>query len=216
MLLSQSLCTVFHYQSFTSFTWKPSPSSNISTIIFQPLIVIKLSYRCTKLTGIKAKWFYLSLSACSFHHWLPEFTYLLSEALTTPNTVIMQTIHLFYVLFNSKNDFLYLHVQYALWQKMTGFTWRSCIPWKNLWHSLVQTGLDPGVYYTSGKDMMHSVKQGSLSYFMKNKNWAVSSFELGRTDYTFTFSNCAEIVALLCMLIKFLYNAWAEMVRPYI
>lgn len=170
--------------------------------------VIKLSYRCTKLTGIKAKWFNLSLSACSFH--------LLSEALTTPNTVIMQTIHLFYVLFNSKKDFLYLHVQYALWQTMKGFTWRSCIPWKNLWHSLVQTGLDPGVYYTSGKDMMHSVKQGSLSHFMKNKTWAVSSFELGRTDYTFTFSNCAEIVALLCMLIKFSYNAWAEMVRPYI
>lgn len=130
MLLSQSLCTVFHYQSFTSFTWKPSPSSNISTIIFQPLIVIKLSYRCTKLTGIKGKRFNLSLSACSFHHWLPEFTHLLSEALTTPNTVIMQTIHLFYVLFNSKKGFLYLHVQYALWQTMKGFTWRSCIPWK--------------------------------------------------------------------------------------
>lgn len=81
---------------------------------------------------------------------------------------------------------------------------------------LVQTGLDPGVYYTSGKNTMHSVKQGSLSHFMKNKTWAVSSFELGRTDYTFTFSNCAEIVALLCMLTKFLYNAWAEMVRPYI
>lgn len=87
---------------------------------------------------------------------------------------------------------------------------------KSLWNSLVQIGLDPGVYYIRGKNMMHRVKQGSLSHFMKNKTWAVPSFELGRTDYTFTFSNRAEIVALLCMLIKLLYNVWAEMMHPYI
>lgn len=145
MLLSQSLCTVFHYQSFTSFTWKPSPSSNISTIIFQPLIVIKLSYRCTKLTGIKGKRFNLSLSACSFHHWLPEFTHLLSEALTTPNTVIMQTIHLFYVLFNSKKGFRCTRC--TVWSREASPTlWKTklelCLPlnWEGLTtHSLLAT-----------------------------------------------------------------------------